>query len=66
MKLTSKQLHLINATLLKDEKSSDQELIAHFQEYLKCSLKIASKIVSKREAIRHDPLNVEVTNKDLR
>lgn len=66
MKLTSKQLHFINATLLNDEKSSDKELTIYFQQYLKCSLKIATKIVSKREAIKHDPLNIEVTNKDLR
>ena len=66
MKLSPKELHFINAMLLNDEKSTDQELITFLEEKFKCSRKIAQKIISKREAIKNDPLNIEITNKDLR
>lgn len=66
MKLSTKQLSFISALLMNDEKSSDDELVEFLQQKFKCSLKIALKVVAKRQAIKDDPLNVEITNKDFR
>ena len=52
--LTYDDFHYINAVLMNDEYSSDEEMIDWFQKKLDISKELAERMVSFRVTARHD------------